>query len=51
MPSPASAALKLDWNQVAAWRQRRHHLDRRAPRGDMLGVVSRIAGLHALVMS
>ena len=50
MPPPATA-LQLDWNQVAAWRQRRHHLDGRAPRGDMLAVVSRIAGLHAQVMS
>jgi Winged helix DNA-binding domain len=47
-PSPA---LKLDWDHVAGWRQRGHHLDRRAARGEMLAVTSRIAGLHAQVMS
>jgi hypothetical protein len=44
-------ALSLGWDQVRAWRLRRHHLDRRAPRAAMLDVVAAIAGLHAQVMS
>src|SRR6266851_6356032 len=43
--------LKLTWPRVAAWRVRRHHLDRRAPAGSMLAVASRLCGLHAQVMS
>lgn len=34
-----------------AWRSRRHHLDRRAPREELLAVASRIGGLHAQLMS
>jgi hypothetical protein len=41
----------LSWPQVAAWRARRHFLDRRRPRAEMLEVVSGIAGLHAQLMS
>lgn len=43
--------LKLNWSQVAAWRVRRQHLDKRAPAGSMLAVTSRLCGLHAQVMS
>jgi hypothetical protein len=43
--------LKLSWARAAAWRIRRHHLDRRAPAGSMLAVASRLCGLHAQVMS
>jgi uncharacterized protein YcaQ len=43
--------LKLTWPRAAAWRVHRHHLDRRAPAGSMLAVVSRLCGLHAQVMS
>src|SRR6516164_3059084 len=43
--------LKLTWPQVAAWRVRRHYLDQRLPAGNMLGVVSRLCGLHAQVLS
>ena len=43
--------LKLTWTQAAAWRVRRHHLDRRAPAGSMLAVASRLCGLHAQLMS
>ena len=43
--------LKLTWPQAAAWRARRHHLDRRAPRGSLLAVASRLCGLHAQVLS
>src|ERR1700732_3952163 len=42
---------KLTWAKAAAWRMRRHHLDRRAPAGSMLAVASRLCGLHAQVMS
>src|SRR5579862_8663494 len=43
--------VKLSWPRAAAWRVRRHHLDRRAPAGSMLAVASRLCGLHAQVMS
>ena len=43
--------LKLSWRRAAAWRIRRHHLDRRAPSGSMLAVASRLCGLHAQVIS
>jgi hypothetical protein len=39
------------WAQVMAWRLRRHQLEERAPADAMLAVTSRIAGLHAQVMS
>jgi hypothetical protein len=42
---------KLTWAQAAAWRARRHHLDRRAPAGKMLAVASRLCGVHAQVLS
>lgn len=41
----------LTWSQAAAWRARRHHLDRRAPAGKLLAVASRLCGLHAQVLS
>jgi hypothetical protein len=43
--------LKLSWSRAAAWRVRRHHLDRRAPAGSLLAVASHLCGLHAQVMS
>ncbi|MGH9276962.1 MAG: winged helix DNA-binding domain-containing protein [Acidimicrobiales bacterium] len=43
--------MRVTWAQVAAWRARRHHLVERAPAGDMLGVVGRLGGMHAQVMS
>jgi hypothetical protein len=43
--------IKLTWPRVAAWRIRRHHLDRPAPATSMLAVASRLCGLHAQVMS
>jgi Winged helix DNA-binding domain len=36
---------------VLAWRLRRQYLDQRATRGEALGVVRQICGLHAQVMS
>src|SRR6266536_1832765 len=50
MPA-APPALELAWDQVVGWRLRRHHLDERAPGGDLLAVVAEIAGLHAQIMS
>lgn len=44
-------AASLTWAQVRAWRLRRHHLDRRAPRAARLDVTSEICGLHAQLMS
>ena len=43
--------VKLTWQQAAAWRVRRHHLDGVRRRGSMLAVASRLCGLHAQVMS
>ena len=43
--------LKVTWAQAAAWRVRRHHLDRRAPSGSLLAVAHRLCGLHAQVLS
>jgi hypothetical protein len=43
--------LKLTWQQAAAWRVRRQHLDQRAPAGSMLAVANRLCGLHAQVLS
>jgi hypothetical protein len=42
---------KVTWDRVAAWRVRRHFLDRRAPAGSLLAVASRLCGLHAQLMS
>src|SRR6266508_3678105 len=50
MPA-APPALELARDQVVGWRLRRHHLDERAPGGDLLAVVAEIAGLHAQIMS
>jgi len=43
--------MKLTWARAAAWRVRRHYLDRRAPAGSMLAVARRLCGLHAQLMS
>jgi hypothetical protein len=47
----STAATSLTWPEVLAWRLKRQHLDRRATRGEALGVVRKICGLHAQVMS
>ncbi|MBV9281586.1 MAG: AlkZ family DNA glycosylase [Chloroflexi bacterium] len=44
-------AMRLSWADVMAWRVRRHHLDRRAPREAMLDVVAALCGLQAQLMS
>ena len=49
--TPGRPAVRLTWQQVRAWRLRRHYLDRRAPREAMLGVVAEIGGLHAQLLS
>ena len=41
----------MDWPALLAWRMRRQQLSERAPKKRALDVVSRIAGLHAQVMS
>src|SRR5690242_62126 len=43
--------LKVTWSQAAAWRVRRHYLERRASSSDMLEVARRLCGLHAQVLS
>jgi hypothetical protein len=43
--------VNLSWPRAAAWRVRRHYLDRRAPAGSLLGVAGRLCGLHAQVLS
>src|SRR3954462_8674346 len=43
--------IELSWEDVAAWRARRHRLDERAPAGAMLQVVDELCGVHAQVMS
>ena len=40
----------LGWEQVRAWRVRRHGLDTRAPAGELLAVASRLCGVHAQLM-
>jgi uncharacterized protein YcaQ len=47
----AQAATQLMWPGVLAWRLRRQCLDRRASRNEALGVIAKICGLHAQVMS
>ena len=42
---------RLTWPHVLAWRMRRQHLTERAPRHDMLDVVSRLCGVHAQLQS
>jgi hypothetical protein len=41
----------LTWNDILAWRARRHGLLSRAPVPEALGIVSRLCGLHAQLMS
>jgi hypothetical protein len=41
----------LSWPQAAAWRLTQHGLLERAPRGDLLPLVTRIIALHAQVLS
>ncbi len=49
--STGEPAARLTWENVLAWRLRRQHLDRRAPREALLAAVADICGLHAQVMS
>ncbi|HEX8892350.1 MAG TPA: winged helix DNA-binding domain-containing protein [Terriglobales bacterium] len=42
---------KLTWSRIAAWRVRRHHLDKRLPAGSMLAAASELCGLHAQLLS
>ena len=43
--------VRLTWPQAIGWHMRRHRLDRRAQREDMLRVATEHGGLHAQVMS
>jgi hypothetical protein len=45
------APERLSWEQVLAWRMRRHHLVERAASSDLVRVVGQICGLHAQLMS
>ena len=47
----SAAVASLTWPEVLAWRLTRQRLDRRAALAEALGVVQRICGLHAQVMS
>jgi hypothetical protein len=46
-----NSMLKLTWPQIAAWRVKRHHLDRRLPADKMLALTGELCGLHAQVLS
>src|SRR5438105_15322184 len=50
-PHDNRSRVKVSWEQVGAFRARRHSLDRRAPRAALLRVAGRICGLHAQVLS
>ncbi|HST05004.1 MAG TPA: winged helix DNA-binding domain-containing protein [Chloroflexia bacterium] len=41
----------LTWRQIAGWRAKRHFLAERTKADDLLGVTSRLCGLHAQVAS
>ena len=43
--------MKVSWDDVAAWRARRHGLHERAPASAMLDVAGDLCGVHAQVMS
>jgi hypothetical protein len=47
----APVEAELTWPQVHAFRLRRHHLSRRAPRKDLARVVGEIGGAQAQLMS
>lgn len=51
MIQTASAEAQLTWDQVHAFRLRRHHLATRAPKHELAGVVADIGGAQAQVMS
>lgn len=45
------SGVNLSWAQVLAWRTERQFLTKRAPREQMLEVISRVCGLQAQVLS
>jgi hypothetical protein len=45
-----AAPALLTWDQVAAFRVRRHHLEARAPRAELVEVVRGLCGVHAQLM-
>lgn len=46
-----SAAPRLTWAQVRAWRASQQYLDRRVPKSKLLEVVRSVCGIHAQVPS
>jgi hypothetical protein len=46
-----TADMAVSWTQALAWRMRRQHLTQRASADDLVGLVGRMCGLHAQVMS
>lgn len=44
-------ATEVSWEQALTWRMRRQFLLERAPAADLVGVVERLCGLHAQVLS
>jgi hypothetical protein len=42
--------VDISWEQVLAWRMRRHYLIERASPDDLVAVVDRLRGLHAQLM-
>ncbi len=51
MPGREKPAVSLTWRQVLASRLSKHHLDKRAPRKDLTGVVADIFGVQAQLFS
>jgi len=49
--SKAPVAAELGWADVNNWRLARHHLDERAPKSNLAGVVGDIGAVQAQVMS
>src|SRR5436190_7732571 len=43
--------VSFSWEQVVAWRLRRHHLVDRAAPSELVGVTGDVCGLHAQLMS
>lgn len=49
--SASAQPQAVTWQQVMAYRLRKHHLHRRAPREDMVDVVGQLGGIQAQLMS
>jgi hypothetical protein len=51
MPTNQHVPLRITWSQVAAFRLARHHLLARAPKKNLLSVVSDMTGAQAQLLS